>query len=304
MNPSSYYLKPGRRHASRKLGLGPNPRPTARFPLLIQRSSHALQVLDERPGGAATTRCAAGVRLRRSTPRFLTLATTHGSAPALGCACRPGPCSRASARGGRRVGPVAGHDAAAAGVSRRVGTPTCSHDLLKSRVEARITSRPACPAQTLGQQQSGATANTGTHRRDARSAPGLDGAVRRGNALPTSHLHKRHGTKASSHILLPSRTRRGSRTSLPASHGDGSAQEHRRLRGSLRRGAAHLRHHDHLPGTIPRRRASTPRQHRQSQGGEKRKVWWCSRGVDGVVVAGLLESWRRCSGDADVPPVA
>jgi hypothetical protein len=184
LNPSSYYLKPGRRPASRKLGLGPNPRPTARFPLLTQRSSHALQVLDERPGGAAATRCAAGVRLRRSTPRFHTLATTHGSAPALGCACRPDPCSRASARGGRRVGPVAGHDAAAAGVSRRDGTPICSHDLLKSRVEARITSRPARPAQTLGQQQSGATAETGTHRRDARSAPGLDGAVRRGNALP------------------------------------------------------------------------------------------------------------------------
>jgi hypothetical protein len=88
---------------------------------------------------------------------------------------------------------------------------------------------------------------------------------------------------------------------FPASHGDGSAQEHRRLRDSLRRGAAHLRHHGHLPGTVPRRRASTSRQHRQDQGGEKRKVRWCSRGVDGVVVAGLPETWRRCSGDVDVP---
>jgi hypothetical protein len=33
--------------------------------------------------------------------------------------------------------------------------------------------------QTPGQQQSGATAETRTHRRDARSAPGLDGAARR-----------------------------------------------------------------------------------------------------------------------------
>jgi hypothetical protein len=44
---------------------------------------------------------------------------------------------------------------------------------------------------TFGQQQSGATPTTGTHRRDARSAPGLDGAARRGNALPTSHLHQK-----------------------------------------------------------------------------------------------------------------
>jgi hypothetical protein len=157
------------------------------------------------------------------------------------------------------------------------------------------------PSPTLGQQQSGATATTGTHRRDARSAPGSmarrDAGTR--SLLPT--CTRWHGTKASTHILLPSRSRRESRTFLPAPHGDGSAQEHRRLRDSLRRGAAHLQLHGHLPGTVPRRRASTSRQHRQSQGGEKRKVRWCSRGVDGVVVAGLLESWRRCSGDADVP---
>jgi hypothetical protein len=103
-------------------------------------------MLDKMPGGAATA-----VRRRRSAlaphaPVPHPLATAYGSALALGCACRPGSCTRASARGGRRVVPVAGHDAAAAGVSRRDGSPTCTHVLHKPRVEARITLTTCAPS--------------------------------------------------------------------------------------------------------------------------------------------------------------
>jgi hypothetical protein len=183
-------------------------------------------MLDERPGGAATTRCAAGVRLRRSTPRFHTLATTHGSALALGCACRPGPCTRASARGGRRVGSVAGHDAAAAGVSRRDGTSTCTHDLLKSRVEARIsitTCAPSPNARPTPERRHGQNGNPQTRR-----------------ALGP-RARWRGATRDRAHCPCKSTWLDGRTHTSTASHGDSGAQEHRRLRSSRWRGVATLR---------------------------------------------------------------
>jgi hypothetical protein len=238
---------PGRRPASRKLGLGPNPRPTARSPLLTQRGSHALQTLDEMPGGAATTRCAAGVRPRRSTPRFHTLATSHGSALALGCARRPGPCTRASTRGGRRVGSVAGHDAAAAGVSRRGGTSTCTHVLLKSRVEARITITSCAPSPNARPttarrhvlNQNPQTRRALGPRARWRGATRCD-AVRRGIALPTFHLHKRHGTKASLPTTQHSDSRLDGQPHVPPTHGDGTFQGRSRSPAWGGRGASRL----------------------------------------------------------------
>jgi hypothetical protein len=175
-------------------------------------------MLDKRPGGAATA-----VRRRRSAlaphaPVPRPLATAYGSALALGCACRPDSCTRASARGGRRVVPVAGHDAAAAGVSRRDGSPTCTHVLHKPRVEARITLTTCAPSPNARPSTE--------RRRDARSAPGLDGAARRGNALPTSHLHRR--------------SRLDGQTLLRSTHGDSVLQGRARPPAWGSRGASPL----------------------------------------------------------------
>jgi hypothetical protein len=112
-----------------------------------------------------------------SRPSSTSPGSTHGSALALGCACRPGFRTRAPARGGRRVVPVAGHDAAAAGVSRRDG----------SRVSPTCTSHGSKPGSQIKPCAS-------TPARPARS-PGNQGAPSGGTAT-SPLLHKRHGAMA------------------------------------------------------------------------------------------------------------
>jgi hypothetical protein len=126
--------------------------------------------------GLATPRpCGAPLAFRSgaSRPSSTTPGSTHGSALALGCACRPGSCTRASARGGRRVVPVAGHDAAAAGVSRRDGFPPPAHTSCTSHgSKPGLHSRPARPAQTPGQNDAARVRPPGsTARRDATRVP-------------------------------------------------------------------------------------------------------------------------------------
>jgi hypothetical protein len=66
-----------------------------------------------------------------------------------------------------------GHGHGALGCGQPAPAPTCTQDLLKPRVEARITTR-------LRAQPNARPATERRHGRDARSAPVLEGAARRG----------------------------------------------------------------------------------------------------------------------------
>jgi hypothetical protein len=93
--------------------------------------------------------------------------------------------------------------------------------------------------------------------RPARS-PGNQGAPR-GDTAAFTFLHKELGAKAGTPTFLHKRTRLDGRTLIPSSHGDSGAQEHRRLRSSLRRGTAILQRDGQQPGENHRRRVSTSR---------------------------------------------
>jgi hypothetical protein len=172
------------------------------------------------------------VRRRRSAlaphaPVPHPLATAYSSALALGCACQPGSCTRASARGGRHVVPVAGHDAAAAGVSRRDGSSTCTHVLPKPRVEARITLTSCAPSPNArpsterrhGQNDATRVRPPGpTARRDAGTRSLLPTCTRgmaRRPARTNSRPHE-HGAKAGP---LPCLARRRQRPRAQAAQG-------------------------------------------------------------------------------------
>jgi hypothetical protein len=147
---------------------------------------------------------------------------------------RPWPRARRAA-----AVPVAGPDASAAGASWR-GAPKPHLQQVSGRSLAQLyTPRapmPVRPARSPGNQ----------------CAP-------RGDTAALSFLHKELGAKAGTPTSLHKRTRLDGWTHTPSSHGDGGAQEHRRLRSSLRRGTAILRRDGQQPGKNRRRRVSTSR---------------------------------------------
>jgi hypothetical protein len=121
------------------------------------------------PDGAASplrgVSPAPGPRAASAQPSSLSSRSArHGSA--LGCAGRTGARIRGLARGGRRVVPVAGHDASVAGASRRDGpNPHLQANTGRSPVQPHVpcASQLVRPARPPGTQSAPRRRHGGTH---------------------------------------------------------------------------------------------------------------------------------------------
>jgi hypothetical protein len=192
----------------------------------VFKKSHAPQVLAKMPDGAASplrgASPAPGPRAASAQSSPLTnRSARHGSA--LGCAGRTSARIRDLARGGRRVVPVAGHDASAAGVSRRDGpNPHLQATTGRSPIQPHMpcAPQPVRPARPPGNQ----------------CAP-------RGDTAALSPLYKEPGAKAS--------------TQAWSSCSAGGPGGMRGPRAPHVRDTAVLRHDSRHPGMAARRRSPT-----------------------------------------------
>jgi hypothetical protein len=268
------------------------------------QGSHAHEVLDETPGNPAAAQRVAGVRTECSASRgdVSNKIPRLGRGTALGCAGRTGARARDLVLGARRVDPVAGLEATAAGASRH--GVNAIHLQKHARVDARLltqeharrrrawvkitprTQRTAAASLTARLAGDLAWSSRGvrwpqpcvSHARPrlARSAqpPGNQGRDTRRSGGARRSLHSALGSKAGDHRW--------------SSHGDGGPGGMDGPRAPLNRGATVLRLEGRQPGKDTRRRTPTslvPDREDIKEGGKRKMAAvvltlgrWCSRG--------------------------